>query len=114
MNDDTLQKSLLEELGYTDVPAEKAKELETKALEVLQMRIGLRLSQDLTDEQLDELEQYMPTSEDSLEQTTHKQEVISDWLKQNHPNYNQVVTEEIQKLKQDLSGVSLSDLSTAL
>lgn len=108
------ERSLLQELGYTDIPAEQAAELEARALEVLQMRIGLRLSQDMTDEQLDQLEPMMPTSEDSEDVMAQKQQDVYEWLRQNHPNYEQAVNEEIAKMKQDLTDVNSAELSTAL
>ena len=107
-------RSLLQELGYTDIPAEQAAELESRALEVLQMRIGLRLSQEMTDEQLDQLEPLMPTAEDGEDEMARKQQDVYNWLQQNHPSYSQAVSEEIAKMKQELAGVSGAELSTAL
>ena len=57
--------------------------------------MGTRLSEDLTDEQLDDFERTVGDSDDSGA-------AAETWLKQNHTNYTEIVNEEISKLKDDL------------
>ncbi|HEU5121842.1 MAG TPA: DUF5663 domain-containing protein [Candidatus Saccharimonadales bacterium] len=110
---DTQIDNLINELGLGHLSPEQKEQLQEKILETLQMRIGLRLSQDLTDEQLTELEkQFVPDVHDTMEDIQKKQQAVTTWLEQNHPNYQGVVQEESEKLQQDLR--STQDIDSIL
>jgi hypothetical protein len=106
-NDLKIDDALLEELGFVGLSTLQKQELQSQMLETLQMRIGLRLSEDLDDEQLKILEShFVLNEEDTPEQVAQKQQAVTDWLQQNHPNYKDVVTAEFEKLKAEMKNHS--------
>ena len=90
-----IDDAFLEDLGLGGLSDDKKRVLIRQLLETLQLRVGTRLSEDLTDEQLDDFERTVGDSDDSGA-------AAEAWLKQNHANYNEVINEEIAKLKDDL------------
>ncbi|MDX2776259.1 DUF5663 domain-containing protein [Streptomyces caniscabiei] len=90
-----IDEAFLEELGLAGLSADKKNVLVQQLLETLQLRVGARLSEDLTDEQLDDFERTMGGSEDSGG-------AAEEWLKQNNPRYAEIVEEEVARLKEDL------------
>jgi hypothetical protein len=90
-----IDEAFLEELGLAGLSADKKNVLVQQLLETLQLRIGTRLSEDLTDEQLDDFERTIGGAEDSSA-------MAEAWLKQNNPNYTAIVDEEVARLKDDL------------
>ncbi len=102
-NNIKIDDALLEELGYVGLSDVEKQELQGNMLEALQMRIGLRLSEGLNDEQIAELEsKFVFTADDTPDQVVQKQQAVSAWLEQNHPNYKEVVADEFEKLKQEM------------
>ena len=61
--------------------------------ETLEMRVGMRLASNMSEEQLTEFETLMNNQDDSG---------ALKWLETNFPNYKQVVTEELDKLKEEI------------
>jgi hypothetical protein len=103
MNGPKIDDAFFNDIGMGDLSREQKEDLQIKLLETLQMRIGLKLSEDLTDDQLAELEsKFVASPEDTPQQAVEKQQVIATWLEQNHPNYKEVVATEFEKLKQDM------------
>jgi hypothetical protein len=90
-----IDDAFLNDLGLGGLPEEKKHVLVQQMLHTLELRVGTRLSEDMSDEQLDEFERIIGQSEDSSEAAT-------EWLKANNPSYNQVIGEEIEKFKSDL------------
>lgn len=90
-----IDDAFLEDLGLAGLSADKKNVLVQQLLETLQLRVGTRLSEDLSDEQLDEFEQTVGGSEDSGA-------AAEAWLKQNHPHYAAIVDEEVARLKDEL------------
>lgn len=102
-NNIQIDEALLDELGYAGLSTFEKEKLQATMLETLQMRIGYRLSENLTDEQIGVLEtQFSFTAEDTPEQITQKQQAVAEWLQQNHPNYKDVVADEFEKLKTEM------------
>ncbi|HEY1835342.1 MAG TPA: DUF5663 domain-containing protein [Candidatus Saccharimonadales bacterium] len=98
-----LDDNLLEELGLGSLPpAEKDKFLR-HIYETLEMRVGTRLAERMTDQQLDEFEAFIDRSDDNG---------AFHWLETNFPNYKQVVAEEFEKLKGEVKLVA-NDILTA-
>lgn len=105
-----LDDAFLQEIGLENLSEEGRKAFLQDALEMLQLNIGVRLSEDLTEEQMGELESKLtPEDSDTPEVTTQKQEAVGEWLRSNHPHYNEIVSEEIQKLKQTLRDTVRTD-----
>lgn len=110
-----IDDNLLAELGFAHLTEEQKQQLEAHMLETLQMRVGLRLSEDLSDDQLKELEaQFVPEISDTEEQVAQKQQAVTAWLEQNHPNYSQVVADEFAKLKEDMKKHASDSLDSVL
>lgn len=88
-----LDNALLEELGLGTLPAEEKNRMLTHIYETLEMRVGMKLAEQMSNEQLDEFESYIDKND---EQGALK------WLETNFPNYKQVVSEELDKLKSEI------------
>lgn len=90
-----IDDAFLEDLGLSRLSDDKKRVLIRQLLETLQLRVGTRLSEDLTDEQLDDFERTVGEADDSGV-------AAEEWLKQNHTNYAEIVNEEIARLKEDM------------
>ncbi len=96
-----IDDNLLKELGLFELPAEERNKLLAQIYETLELRVGMRLAENMSDEQLDEFEQFI----DSNDETG-----ALKWLESNFPNYKDVVAEELEKLKNEIR----KDASTIL
>lgn len=86
-----LDNAFLTNLGLGSLPvAEKNRLLQT-IYERLEMNVGMRLAENMTDQQLDEFESFIDKNDEAG---------ALRWLETNFPNYKQVVAEELEKLKQ--------------
>jgi hypothetical protein len=65
--------------------------------ETLEMRVGMKLAEQMSNEQLDEFESYINRQDEAG---------ALKWLESNFPNYKQVVAEELDKLKAEISQVA--------
>jgi hypothetical protein len=97
-----LDETFLDELGLSNATDDQKREFIDKALETLQMRVGARLAENLTDEQMDEFEHLTPQETDAPEVVEQKQQQMTEWLQRNNPNQDEIVTEEFNKLKNEL------------
>lgn len=88
-----LDDNLLIELGLGALaPTEKNRML-NHIYETLEMRVGMKLAQRMTNEQLDEFEAFIDRSDEAG---------ALKWLEANFPNYKQVVADELQALKAEI------------
>lgn len=92
-----LDNTLLEELGLAALPAEEKKRFLAHTYETLEMRVGTKLAENMTDEQLSEFEQFVDQKDD---------QGAFHWLETNFPNYKDVVNQEFEKLKAEIKVVS--------
>jgi hypothetical protein len=90
-----IDHNLLAELGLAGLPDEEKKALEKHIYETLEMRVGMRLADQMTNEQLDEFEAYFNARDDAG---------AFRWLETNFPNYKDIVAEEFDKLKGEVAG----------
>lgn len=97
-----LDDNLLRELGLGDLPPQEKNRMLAHIYETLEMRVGMRLAEGMSDQQLDEFEQLMPVDTDSPEIRQQKEKAALTWLETNFPNYKQVVAEELDKLKGEI------------
>jgi succinate dehydrogenase flavin-adding protein (antitoxin of CptAB toxin-antitoxin module) len=88
-----IDNSLLQELGLDMLPDEEKDSLLKHIYETLEMRVGMRLADQMSNEQLDEFEQYFEAKDDAG---------AFRWLETNFPNYKEVVQEEFDKLKAEV------------
>lgn len=127
-----LDDNLLQELGLGSLPAAEKNKMLAHIYETLELRVGMRLAEQMTDQQLDEFEgfidgnldharNYLNTNVPSWEQGEDYQKQTSQaqaqgiapetvipefaalkWLEKNFPDYKKVVGEELEKLKGEI------------
>jgi predicted RNA-binding Zn ribbon-like protein len=99
-----LDDNLLTELGLGSLPPEEKKKMLAHIYETLEMRVGMKLAEQMTDAQLDEFEQFINRNDEAG---------ALRWLETNFPHYKQVVAEEFEKLKAEIRQVAPQILASA-
>ena len=89
-----IDTNLLVELGLGNLPEAEKNSLLKHIYETLEMRVGMRLADQMSNEQLDEFEKYFEAKDDAG---------AFKWLEANFPNYKDIVQEEFEKLKGEVS-----------
>src|ERR1700744_6640968 len=89
-----IDNSLLQDVGLGDLPAAEKNSFLKHIYETLEMRVGMRLADQMSNEQLDEFEEYFEAKDDAG---------AFKWLETNFPNYKDIVQEEFDKLKAEVS-----------
>jgi len=92
-----LDDDLLQELGLAGLPAEEKKKLLAHIYETLEMRVGMKLAEQMSDAQLTEFEQFIDRNDEGG---------ALKWLETNFPNYKDVVAAEFERLKTEISQVA--------
>lgn len=100
-----LDDNLLKELGLGSLSPDDKKKMLAHVYETLEMRVGMRLAEQMTDAQLDEFEQFINTNDEAG---------ALHWLETNFPNYKDVVTDEFEKLKNEIAQVAPDILSSSI
>lgn len=85
-----LDDTLLQELGLAGLPEEEKKKLLAHIYETLEMRVGMKLAEQMSDAQLSEFEQFIDRNDEGG---------ALQWLETNFPNYKDVVAAEFERLK---------------
>lgn len=85
-----LDNQLLVELGLGSLPPEEKNKMLAHIYETLEMRVGMKLAEQMTDAQLDEFEGFIDRNDETG---------ALKWLETNFPGYKQVVADELEKLK---------------
>lgn len=99
-----IDDSLLQDIGLGSLPASEKDSLLKHIYETLEMRVGMRLADQMTNQQLDEFEQYFEAKDDAG---------AFKWLETNFPNYKDVVQEEFDKLKGEVGSAAPQILTAA-
>lgn len=126
-----LDYNFLQSVGLGDMPDDQKQSFLQHIYEELELRVGTKLSEGLSDAQLTEFESFMKGEEDKIrswlathvpgyEQTkefvsfrqnvppeTAELAILSEfaslkWLEVNRPDYKQVVADELEKLKTEI------------
>ncbi len=97
-----LDDDLLQELGLAGLPPEEKKKLLAHIYETLEMRVGMKLAEQMTDAQLTEFEQFIDRNDEAG---------ALKWLETNFPNYKDVVAAEFERLKSEIRQVAPQILS---
>lgn len=97
-----LDDDLLQELGLTALPPEEKKKLLAHIYETLEMRVGMKLAEQMSDAQLTEFEQFIDRNDEGG---------ALKWLETNFPNYKDVVAAEFERLKTEIRQVAPQILS---
>jgi len=92
-----LDNNLLEEIGLGALPAEEKKKMLAHIYETLEMRVGVRLAEQMTDQQLDEFESFINANDEAG---------ALRWLETTFPSYKEVVADEFEKLKDEIRQVA--------
>ncbi len=92
-----LDNAFLEELGLGSLPPVEKNKMLAHIYETLEMRVGMKLAEQMSNEQLDEFESYINAQDEAG---------ALKWLETNFPNYKQVVADELEKLKVEISQVA--------
>lgn len=88
-----IDDSLLEELGLISLPKAERDQMLRQIYETLEMRVGMKLAERMSDQQLDEFERFIDTNDEAG---------ALKWLETNFPDYKQVVADELEKLKVEI------------
>jgi hypothetical protein len=99
-----LDNDFLVSLGLGGLPVDEKNKLLQAIYERLEMNVGMRLAEKMTDAQLDEFEGFIDRNDEAG---------ALRWLETNFPNYKDVVAEELEKLKTEVSAAAPQILSTA-
>lgn len=99
-----IDNNLLQELGLGQLPDAEKNSLLKHVYETLEMRVGMRLADQMSNEQLDEFERYFEAKDDAG---------AFKWLESNFPNYKEIVQEEFDKLKIEVGQSALQILGAA-
>jgi hypothetical protein len=89
-----LDDNFLQSVGLGNMPTEQKDAFLEHLYEELELRVGTRLSEGMSDEQLAAFEKLIDSNDESG---------ALSWLETNRPDYKQVVAEELEKLKQEVS-----------
>ena len=88
-----LDSNLLQELNLGDLPAAEKNKMLGHIYETLEMRVGMKLAEQMSNDQLDEFEAFIDRNDEAG---------ALKWLETNFPNYKQVVADELELLKAEI------------
>jgi len=88
-----LDDNLLQELGLGALPPAEKNKMLAHIYETLELRVGMKLAEQMSDEQLDEFEGFIDRNDEAG---------ALKWLETNFPDYKQVVADELDKLKAEI------------
>lgn len=88
-----LDDNFLQEIGLGGLPAQDKNAMLQQIYETLEIRVGMRLAEQMSDAQLDEFEQFINKNDEAG---------ALKWLETNLPHYKDVVAEELNKLKEEI------------
>ncbi|MGZ6004730.1 MAG: DUF5663 domain-containing protein [Candidatus Saccharimonadales bacterium] len=99
-----LDDNLLKELGLAELPVAEKNKMLAHIYETLEMRVGMKLAEQMTNEQLDEFEAFIDRNDEAG---------ALKWLETNFPNYKQVVADELENLKSEIKAAAPQILAAA-
>jgi hypothetical protein len=99
-----LDNNLIDELGLGALPEQEKQLLLRQIYEKLEMNVGVRLADQMSNDQLDEFEKFVDANDDKG---------AFQWLETNFPNYKDVVNEEFEKLKAEIKQYAPQMLAVA-
>lgn len=89
-----LDNEFLTSLGLGGLPVDEKNKLLQMIYERLEMNVGMRLAEKMSDQQLDEFEAFIDQNDEAG---------ALKWLETNFPNYKDVVADELEKLKVEVT-----------
>ena len=100
-----LDDTLLAELGLGTLPGHEKNTMLNHIYETLEMRVGMKLAEQMTNEQLDDFEGYIDRNDEPG---------ALKWLETNFPGYKQVVADELEKLKAEIKATAPQILAASM
>ena len=100
-----LDDDFLASVGLAQLPQEQRRDFLQHVYDTLELRVGMKLAEQMTDQQLDEFEAFIDAKDDAG---------ALKWLESNFPHYKQVVADELEKLKGEIKSGAEQILSAAL
>lgn len=100
-----LDNNLLDELGLGSLPPAEKDKMKHHIYETLEMRVGVRLAEQMSDQQLDEFESYINANDEAG---------ALRWLETTFPSYKEVVADEFEKLKNEIKQVAPQIVTEAI
>lgn len=97
-----LDDNLLVELGLGELAPQEKNSMLRHIYETLELRVGMRLAENMNKQQLSEFDALMPKDEDTPEDRKQKEQNALRWLEGSFPNYRQIVGDELEKLKTEV------------
>jgi len=127
-----IDDNMLAQLGLGSLPADERKKLIDQITETLELRVGMKLAENMSDDQLDEFERFVDGDIEfakayldnldpnwdqdanfqaqktaAIEAGVSEQAITAEyaaykWLETIFPTYKQVVSEEFEKLKNEI------------
>lgn len=88
-----LDDNLLIELGLGSLPNVEKNRMLSHIYETLEMRVGMKLAQQMSNDQLNEFEKLIDQNNEAG---------ALKWLETNFPDYKQVVASELESLKTEI------------
>ncbi len=88
-----IDNALLDEIGLSALPPEEKNRMLRHIYETLEMRVGMTLAAQMSDQQLDEFEVLAKQNDDAA---------ALQWLESNFPDYKKVVEAELNTLKAEI------------
>ena len=88
-----IDENMLVELGLGSMGAQDKDDLLKQIYQTLEIRVGMKLAERMSDAQLKEFEQFINNKDDAG---------ALNWLETNFPDYKQVVSGELNGLKDEL------------
>lgn len=88
-----IDENMLIELGLGSLSAQDKDDLLKQIYQTLEIRVGMKLAERMSDAQLKEFEQFINNKDDAG---------ALKWLETNFPDYKQVVANELNGLKEEL------------
>lgn len=92
-----LDDNLLKELGLGALPADEKNKMLGHIYETLEMRVGMKLAEQMSNEQLNEFEAFIDSNDEAG---------ALKWLETNFPDYKQVVAAELENLKLEIKSAA--------
>lgn len=99
-----LDDNLLQELGLGSLPAAEKNRMLQHIYETLEMRVGMKLAEQMSNDQLDEFEGFIDRNDEAG---------ALKWLEANFPDYKQVVASELETLKTEIKASAAQIVAAA-
>jgi hypothetical protein len=92
-----IDEDLLKDLGLDALPEQEKKQMLVQIYETLEIRVGMTLAKQMSEDQLKEFEGFVDSNDE---------DGALKWLETNFPAYKDVVHSELAKLKDEIKANS--------